>query len=79
VSAMVHSRPGRASRKSGQVRYAPESESKFRALAAPLRHRQQDQSWDVLGDVLARVATDADVVWLRGAPLCDDGEEVKSV
>ena len=34
MSAMGHSRPGRASSKSGHVRYAAESGSKFRALAA---------------------------------------------
>jgi transposase len=35
LSALGHSRPGRASRKSDYVRYVAESGSKFRALAAP--------------------------------------------
>jgi len=37
MNALGHSRPGRASSKSGHVRYAAESGSKFRALAARRR------------------------------------------
>jgi hypothetical protein len=37
-----HSRPGRASLKSGHVRYAAESGSKFRELAAPRRPLRVD-------------------------------------